>query len=107
MYFNMCKFARSRDARSVRKFKLKAECEEEELSSHLNHMSTLLSPLFRATVPHAYDNMTAMEDLATECRIGQKDKKGNAFSGVTAVADFCAHSHRDSNNMDGGLTMVG
>ena len=66
----------------------------------------MLSPLFRSTVPDAFDNMTATDDLAQECRIGQKDKKGNAFSGVTAVTDFCAHSHRDNNNMDGGLTMV-
>ena len=79
------------------------------MSSHLNHLSTHLSPLFRSTVPHAFTNMTAMSAVAEECRIGSKDpeKKGNnAFSGVTAVADFCAHSHRDSNNMDGGLTMV-
>lgn len=73
-------------------------------------MSAKLTPLFRSAVPDAFSNMTAMSEIASDCRIGPKDDptklKSNAFSGVTAVADFCAHSHRDSNNMDGGLTMV-
>ena len=63
-YFSTCKFARSRDPSSVRKFKLKKEDEENELSSHLGHMSTLLKPLFRSTVPDAFVNMTATEELA-------------------------------------------
>ena len=39
-----------------------------------------------------------------ECRIGSNEKR--PFSGVTCCLDFCAHSHKDSRNMDGGATLV-
>ena len=39
-----------------------------------------------------------------ECRIGTNERR--PFSGVTCCMDFCAHSHKDSRNMDGGATLV-
>ena len=48
---------------------------------------------------------------ASDCRIGygengEKNGEGMPFSGVTCVCDFCAHSHRDTNNVNGGLTVI-
>ena len=53
---------------------------------------------------------TAFSTEASDCRIGYGEngegKKGMPFSGVTCVCDFCAHSHRDTNNVNGGLTVI-
>jgi hypothetical protein len=42
--------------------------------------------------------------MASDCRIGLQP--GKPFGGVTVVNTFCAHSHRDMNNMKGGVTVV-
>ena len=57
--------------------------------------------------PNCYNIMTADEKDAQEikCRIGAY-KNGNPFSGVTAVSDFCAHAHRDNNNLINGCTAI-
>jgi len=44
------------------------------------------------------------EDEGSSCRIGYK--AGRPWSGVTAVVDFCTHSHKDTNNMNNGCTTV-
>lgn len=44
------------------------------------------------------------EKEGLECRIGNGEKR--PFSGVTCCVDFCAHSHKDLRNMDGGATLV-
>jgi len=44
------------------------------------------------------------EDEGSSCRIGHKP--GRPWSGVTAVVDFCTHSHKDTNNMNNGCTTV-
>ena len=107
MYFNLCKYARSKiDSQgNIRKFKLLKEDEESTLESHLQYLATVLSPVYERTVPHAFDNMRAVDNIDQHCRIGTNVGK-RAFSGVTAVCDFCAHAHKDVHNMDGGLTMV-
>ena len=38
------------------------------------------------------------------CRIGSGLDR--PYSGVTAVVDFSAHSHKDKNNMIGGTTTI-
>lgn len=108
MYFNGCKYSRARIKENIRKFKLpdkNAKEHEEIVDCTLQSLATQISPLFSTTVPEAFANMTAHSEEAADCRIGEP-RFPRPFSGVTCVCDFCAHSHRDVNNMPGGLTAV-
>lgn len=101
MYHNICKFCRSSD---VHKFKLREEGAEVGLSSVCTDLSNVVGPIYKALAPDAHANMCLFEELASDCRIGHGE--GRPFSGITTVCDFCAHSHKDTNNMVGGATAV-
>ena len=67
-------------------------------------MSTYLSPFYKQHAPDSYYNMCENEEVATECRLGTGP--GQPFGGVTACMDFCAHAHKDFNNINNGCTVV-
>jgi len=101
MYQNVCKFCRSTD---VRKFRLKDGSEEINLDLICQKLTDAVTPSFEKLAPDCYNNMCLFEEVAGGCRIGTKP--GRPFSGITTVCDFCAHSHKDNNNMIGGCTVV-
>ena len=107
MYFDGCKYGKGGNRPGINKFKLSKDATEEQesqIEQTLQQLSTMVSPVYADVAPDSYNNMTAFEEIADDCRIGLK--KGKPFSGVTAVSDFCAHAHRDVNNMNAGCTVV-
>lgn len=76
MYYNGCKYARSK---TVRKFRLSVKNEEAEIEEHMNVLATILSPLYVAVAPKAYENQCKYENEAPDCRLGLKN--GKPFSG--------------------------
>lgn len=100
MYYNGCKYARSK---TVRKFRLSVKNEEAEIEERMNILATMLSPIYSMVAPKSYENQTQHERDAYDCRLGLK--QGKPFSGVTCCLDFCAHTHRDLHNMQDGCTV--
>ena len=101
MYHNICKFCRSNE---VHKFKLTEESAEGDLASICEELTNTVSPAYKVMAPDSFNNMELFDSVAADCRVGAPGNR--IFSGVTCVCDFCAHSHKDTNNMIGGATAV-
>ena len=90
--------------------------QELDLSRTLNTLATRIARLYRRLVPSAYHNQVCFERVAGDCRIGFADTTDpehegheplqRPFSGTTAVSDFCAHAHKDVQNVEDGCTVV-
>lgn len=81
MYYNGCKYARSK---TVRKFRLSVKSEEAEIEEHMNLLATMLSPLYKKIAPKAYENQCKFENEAPDCRLGFNP--GKPFSGRFTLA---------------------
>ena len=101
MYHNICKFCRSSD---VHKFKLTDETAEGDIAHLCEELIDYVVPAYAKVAPESFKNMALFENIATACRIGAGGNQ--IFSGLTCVCDFCAHAHKDTNNMLGGATAV-
>jgi methylcytosine dioxygenase len=81
----------------VHKYKLKEDTEEQLLEDICIELTNRVASVYAELAPDSHANMCLFEELAGDCRIGAGSNR--PFSGITTVCDFCAHSHKDTNNM--------
>nr|CAB3262691.1 uncharacterized protein LOC100181878 [Phallusia mammillata] len=107
MFYNGCKYARSVNPNKFKLNGTKDNAAEKFVENICQRLATDMSSKYKMAAPDAHKNQTEHESKGTECRLGENSElEGRPFSGVTLCMDFCAHSHKDQNNMDNGSTVV-
>ncbi|RZF33620.1 hypothetical protein LSTR_LSTR006998 [Laodelphax striatellus] len=102
VFFSGCKFARSKDAKKFNVSELSVQSELEMCTELLVYR---MSVLLRTLAPTAYQTMIKNKE-GVECRLGcLSNLEVSPFAGLTLCMDFCAHAHRDINNMENGSTV--
>ena len=79
--------------------------DSKTIEQSLNNLATIMSKILKKATPVAFQNMVQHSEEAIHCRIGNGPGKSRPFCGVTAVCDFCAHSHYDFRNEDNCVTV--
>jgi hypothetical protein len=70
-------------------------------------LEAVVSPECQRLVPDAFKNLTAHDETAADCRLGRRSgNRPRPFAAGSAVMDFCAHPHRDTQNLVNGCTAV-
>ena len=106
MYYDGCKYANG-GLNNINKFKMANPKNplSGEMNKQVNKLADIMGPMTKRLAPLCYDIMTRDDDGdKMKCRIGTKP--GRPFAGITAVNDFCAHAHRDVNNLKNGTTAI-
>lgn len=85
MYYNGCKYARSK---TVRKFRLSVKSEEAEIEERMNYLASMLAPLYERATPKAYENQCKYEQEAPDCRLGFHNGKPFSGKGISAPRLF-------------------
>ena len=96
-----------RTANNINKFKMANPKNplSGDMNKQVNKLADIMGPMTKRLAPLCYDIMTRDDDGdKMKCRIGTKP--GRPFAGITAVNDFCAHAHRDVNNLKNGTTAI-
>ncbi|XP_076413275.1 methylcytosine dioxygenase TET1 isoform X2 [Peromyscus maniculatus bairdii] len=135
MYFNGCKFGRSRNPRKfrlapnhplnsyykritgvrfVKRRRVKPVRPRRMVPEH-KALEKRLEDMLQGLATNLAPIYKQMAPVAYQNQVEYEDvagdcrlgyKKGRPFSGVTCCMDFCAHSHRDIHNMNNGSTVV-
>ena len=79
--------------------------DSKTIQQILDDLATIMGKILKKAAPIAHSNMVKDSEIAIQCRIGKGEPSNRPFCGVTAVCDFCAHSHTDFRNADGGATV--
>ena len=104
-HYDLCKFAKSK-MESVRKFRLNNSDDEDIVEEMVNRLATEMAGVYHKLAPVSFANHKPFDRFAYDCRIGNESTHGKPFSGATIVSDYCAHAHKDMNNIQDGSTVV-
>uniref|UniRef100_A0A6I8NWP2 Methylcytosine dioxygenase TET n=1 Tax=Ornithorhynchus anatinus TaxID=9258 RepID=A0A6I8NWP2_ORNAN len=109
MYYNGCKFARSK---IPRKFKLLGDDpkEEEKLESHLQNLSTLMAPIYKKLAPDAYNNQVCTLTREENRQVGgsPEDEQLHVLPlyKVSSVDEFGSAEAQEEKKRNGAIQVL-
>ncbi len=100
----VCKFSKlPKFSNGRQRFKLTKSGNDQKLEEMCNYIADITSDKAFCFVPQAAKNMQERLSKAPECQLGTKN---HIFAGVTIIADYCAHEHRDENDFLYGTNAI-